>query len=85
MPEAPVLMVGTDQELVEASLVRKQLGCPGCGEVLGPWGHARGRVLVRRGGREDRCAHVGGGAVPVGGPTSCCARMLWPGAVTRWR
>jgi len=53
MPEAPVLMIGTDQELVEASLVCKQLGCPGCGEVLGPWGHARGRVLVCRGGRED--------------------------------
>ncbi len=58
MPEAPVLMVGTDQELVEASLVRRQLGCPGCGEVLGPWAMP---------GDGCWCA---GGAGRTGAPTS---------------
>lgn len=51
MPEAPVLMVGTDVEAVEADLVGGRLGCPWCGGVLGPWGHARWRVLRRREGQ----------------------------------
>ncbi len=48
MPEAPVLIVGTEQAEVEADLVAGRLGCPPCGGVLGPWGHARWRVLRRR-------------------------------------
>jgi transposase-like protein len=31
--------------VVEAELVGGLLGCPSCREVLGPWGHARERVL----------------------------------------
>ncbi|MDQ2729310.1 MAG: DUF6431 domain-containing protein [Actinomycetota bacterium] len=54
MPEAPVLMVGTDEAVVEADLAAGRLACPACGGVLGPWGHARWRVLRRRDGREDR-------------------------------
>ncbi|MGH9077957.1 MAG: DUF6431 domain-containing protein [Acidimicrobiales bacterium] len=47
-------MVGTVEAVVEADLVGGLLGCPACGGVLGPWGHARARPLRRRGGREDR-------------------------------
>ena len=52
MPEAPVLIVGTVQAEIEADLVAGRLGCPPCGGVLGPWGHARRRVLRRRTGEE---------------------------------
>jgi transposase-like protein len=45
MPEAPVLMVDNDEAVVEQSLVAGLLACPGCGAVLGPWGHARSRLL----------------------------------------
>ena len=54
MPEAPVLMVGTDQAVVEADLLGGRLSCPSCAGVLGAWGYARTRVLRRRSGREDR-------------------------------
>jgi len=54
MPEAPVLMVGTDQAAVETELLAGRLSCPTCAGELGPWGHARPRVLRRRGAREDR-------------------------------
>jgi len=54
MPEAPVLMVGTDRGAVEADLLGGLLACPACGGTLGPWGHARVRVLRRRDGQEDR-------------------------------
>ena len=54
MPEAPVLMVGNDESAVETELVTGQLSCPCCAEQLGPWGHARFRVLRRRGGEEER-------------------------------
>jgi hypothetical protein len=40
-----MLMVCVEQALVEAELVGGLLGCPSCRGVLGPWGHARGRVL----------------------------------------
>ena len=46
MPEvAPMLIVWAEQERVEAELVGGLLGCPSCRGVLGPWGHARERVL----------------------------------------
>ncbi len=48
-----MLIVGTELVLVEAELVRGLLGCPSCRGVLGPWGHARERVLRCRSG-EDR-------------------------------
>lgn len=47
-------IVGTDPAEVERALVAGELDCPGCGGVLCPWGHARVRVLRRRGGEERR-------------------------------
>jgi len=49
-----MLMVGTDPVVVEADLVGGLLACPLCGGVLGPWGHARWRVVRCRSGVEDR-------------------------------
>lgn len=40
-----MLIVGIEPVLVEAELAGGRLGCPSCGGVLGPWGHARERVL----------------------------------------
>jgi Domain of unknown function (DUF6431) len=40
-----VLTVEVDAGRVEAGLVAGRLGCPGCGDVLRPWGWARRRVL----------------------------------------
>ena len=40
-----MLIVCVEQALVEAELVAGALSCPSCGGVLGPWGHARDRVL----------------------------------------
>lgn len=48
-------MVGTDGDEVERGLLGGCLGYPGCGGVLGPWGHARRRVLRCRGGEELIC------------------------------
>jgi hypothetical protein len=56
-----MLIVCTELVLVEAELVGGLLGCPSCRAVLGPWGHARERVLRCRGGdrllrpRRARC------------------------------
>ena len=41
----PMLIVCVEQSLVEAELVAGGLSCPSCRGVLGPWGHARERVL----------------------------------------
>lgn len=40
-----MLIVCAEQVFVEAELVGGRLGCPSCRGVLGPWGHARERVL----------------------------------------
>jgi hypothetical protein len=40
-----MLSVCAEQARVEAELVGGLLGCPSCWGVLGPWGHARERVL----------------------------------------
>ena len=40
-----MLIVGAEQVRVESELVGGLLGCPSCRGVLGPWGHARERVL----------------------------------------
>lgn len=40
-----MLMVSAEAARVEAELVDGRLGCPSCRAVLGPWGHARPRVL----------------------------------------
>jgi len=64
-----MVSVCADEALVEAELIGGRLGCPSCRGVLGPWGHARERVLRCRSGdwrlrpRRARCrgclgAHV---------------------------
>lgn len=40
-----MLMVCAEEARVEAELVAGVLSCPSCWGVLGPWGHARERVL----------------------------------------
>lgn len=40
-----MLIVCAEVALVEAELVGGLLGCPSCRAALGPWGHARERVL----------------------------------------
>jgi Helix-turn-helix domain len=40
-----MLMVCAEQARVESELVGGLLSCPSCRGVLGPWGHARERVL----------------------------------------
>lgn len=40
-----MLIVCVEQALVEAELVAGALSCPSCRGALGPWGHARERVL----------------------------------------
>lgn len=56
-----MLIVCAESAVVEAELAGGLLGCPSCGGVLGPWGHARERVLRCRSGnrllrpRRSRC------------------------------
>lgn len=46
MPEvAPMLIVCAEEARVESELVGGLLACPSCRGLLGPWGHARARVL----------------------------------------
>lgn len=40
-----MLIVCAERARVESELVGGLLGCPSCEGVLGPWGHARARVL----------------------------------------
>lgn len=47
MPEASVLIVGTNAAAVEADLIAGRLACPRCENVLRRWGHARTRILHR--------------------------------------
>jgi transposase-like protein len=61
-----MLIVCTELVVVEAELVGGLLGCPSCRGVLGPWGHARERVLRCRAGnrllrpRRARCRGCAG-------------------------
>ncbi|MDQ6771982.1 MAG: hypothetical protein M3024_03175 [Candidatus Dormibacteraeota bacterium] len=54
-------MVEPDAESVESRLAAGQIGCPGCGGELRPWGHARWRTLRDHGRpvllrpRQSRC------------------------------
>jgi hypothetical protein len=46
MPEvAPMLIVCAEQARVESELVSGVLSCSSCRGMLGPWGHARARVV----------------------------------------
>lgn len=51
---APVLMVDSDPDRVELALAAGELACPRCGDLLGPWGWARGRWRRGRGGVQQR-------------------------------
>jgi len=78
MPEASVLIVGTETAAVETDLVGGHLVCLHCGEVLRPWGHARGRELRRRHGsdrlRPRRAICAGCGTTHVLLPDDSIAR-----------
>jgi len=61
-----VVTVGKDVSQVERRLLTGLLACPDCGGRLGPWGHARARVLRGPGGsqrpvvpRRARCSGCG--------------------------
>lgn len=61
-----MLTVGKDGAGVERRLAAGRLACPGCGERLRGWGHARWRVVRASGGirwrllpRRGRCAGCG--------------------------
>jgi hypothetical protein len=62
----PMLIVCAEQSRVEAELVGGLLECSSCRGVLGPWGHARERVLRCRSGdrvlrpRRARCRGCAG-------------------------
>ncbi len=64
--------------VVEAELVGGRLACPSCREALGPWGHARERVLRCRSGdrllrpRRARCRGCAGTHVLL--PDVCLLR-----------
>jgi hypothetical protein len=61
-----MLIVWVEQSRVEAERVAGALSCPSCRGVLGPWGHARERVLRCRAGdrllrpRRGRCRGCAG-------------------------
>jgi hypothetical protein len=61
-----MLSVCAEEARVEAELVGGLLSCPSCRGVLGPWGHARERVLRRASGdwwcrpRRARCRGCAG-------------------------
>ena len=73
-----MLIVCAEVALVEAELVGGLLACPSCREALGPWGHARERVLRCRSGdrllrpRRARCRGCSGTHVLL--PDVCLLR-----------
>ena len=59
-----------DTTAARIALARRMLGCPGCGQPLRPWGHARDRTVRGTGGtlltiRPDRALCTGCGATHV--------------------
>jgi hypothetical protein len=59
-----------DTTAARIALARRMLGCPGCGQPLRPWGHARERAIRDAGGalltvRPDRALCTGCGATHV--------------------
>src|SRR5579875_1142960 len=72
MPEAPVLIVCSDPEVVEADLVAGRLRCPKCQDgALARWGFARRRVLRDGSALRFRVRGWGGAARCVGTPSAC--------------
>lgn len=81
-----VLTVNGDGALVERQLAGGELACPGCGGVLGGWGHARLRpVRILDGSdaglvpRRSRCRQCGATHVLL--PAWCLSRRADEGAV----
>jgi transposase-like protein len=76
MPEvAPVVMVCAEQATVEAELTGGALQCPTCTGRLGPWGHARERVIRGVGRLRPRRARCRGcGKTHVLLPELCLLR-----------
>jgi hypothetical protein len=77
--EAPMVMVETDELVVERDLVEGRIVCPDCGGVLVCWGWARWRVVRVEGGvserrrpRRARCRQCGKSHVLLG--RDCLAR-----------
>jgi hypothetical protein len=59
-----------DTTAARIALTRRMLGCPGCGQPLRPWGHARERTVRDTGGtpltiRPDRALCTGCGLTHV--------------------
>lgn len=59
-----------DTTAARMALARRMIGCPGCGQPLRPWGHARERTVRDTGGtllatRPDRALCTGCGATHV--------------------
>jgi transposase-like protein len=59
-----------DTTAARIALARRRLGCPGCGQPLRPWGHARQRTVRELGGtraavRPDRALCTGCGVTHV--------------------
>ena len=81
-----VLTVNGDGVLVERQLAGGELACPGCGGVLGGWGHSRPRPVRVLDGpdaglvpRRSRCRQCGATHVLL--PAWCLARRADAGAV----
>ena len=81
-----MLTVAAAAAVVESQLESGALGCPGCGGVLAPWGHARVRSIRGLGGtgewvrpRRSRCA--GCRATHVLLPVFCLLRRAYSVAV----
>ena len=81
-----MLTVNGDGVMVERQLADGELDCPGCGGVLGGWGHARlRRVRVAEGPdavvvpRRSRCRQCGATHVLL--PAWCLSRRADEGAV----
>jgi hypothetical protein len=70
-----VVMVCAERARVEAELVGGALRCPACGGALGPWGHARERVIRGVGRLRPRRAKCRGcGVTHVLLPELCLLR-----------
>ncbi|HZM68237.1 MAG TPA: DUF6431 domain-containing protein [Nakamurella sp.] len=80
-----MLTVAARAAVVESHLESGELGCPGCGGRLAPWGHARVRSVRGPGGgervrpRRSRC--VGCRATHVLLPVFCLLRRAYSVAV----
>ena len=74
MPEvAPMLIVCAEEARVEAELVGGLLACSSCRGLLGPWGHARARVVRCTTAGDRRGVAAAAGEVPGVCGDACAA------------